>query len=31
MLAIIGLILGVALALVFRPEMPFWCSPTCPS
>ena len=30
MLAIIGLILGVALALVFRPEMPFWLQPYLP-
>ena len=30
MLAIIGLILGVVLALVFRPEMPFWLQPYLP-
>ncbi len=30
MLAIIGLILGVALALVFRPEMPPWLQPYLP-
>lgn len=30
MLAIIGLIIGVVLALVFRPEMPGWLQPYLP-
>lgn len=30
MLAIIGLVVGVVLALVFQPEMPFWLQPYLP-
>jgi small basic protein len=30
MLAILGLVLGVVLALVFRPEMPLWLQPYLP-
>ena len=30
MLAIIGLIVGVVLALVFRPELPLWLQPYLP-
>lgn len=30
MLAIIGLVIGVVLALVFRPEMPLWLQPYLP-
>ncbi len=30
MLAILGLVLGVVLALVFRPELPLWLQPYLP-
>lgn len=30
MLAIIGLVLGVVLAVVFQPELPFWLQPYLP-
>ena len=30
MLAIIGLVTGVVLAVVFRPELPFWLQPYLP-